>query len=70
MNRTFLNFEATVSSCGRDEYGLDLYQVRLYMNHHVVSHWEVGAREGLLLSGSRARLDEFVAQKVFEMLHH
>lgn len=68
MNRTILNFEATVSSCGRDSLGEDLYQVRLYVNHHVVKHWELGLREGYLLTQDRAHLDRFVAAKLFELL--
>ena len=69
MNRTILNFEATVSSCGRDNSGEDVYQVRLYMNHHIVKHWELGLREGYPLTQDRAHLDEFVAVKLFEMLN-
>lgn len=69
MNRTFLNFEATVNSSGRDDQGQDVYVVRLYVNHHVVAHWELGLREGYLLTQDRAHLDAFVARKMFEMLH-
>lgn len=69
MNRTILNLEATVSSCGRDNFGEDVYQVRLYMNHHVVAHWELGLQDGYLLTQDRAHLDAFVARKMFGMLN-
>lgn len=68
MNRTILNFEATVNSAGWDRLGQDVYQVRLYMNHHIVKHWELGPREGYLLTQDRAHLDEFIAVKMFMML--
>ena len=69
MNRTILNFEATVSSNGLTATGDDSYTVRLYMNHHIVGHWDIGYRDGYLLTQNRAMLDEFVAAKLFEMIN-
>lgn len=69
MNRTILNFEATVSSNGLSFGGADQYTVRLYMNHHIVGYWDLDHREGYLLTQNRAMLDEFVAKKFFDFFH-
>lgn len=69
MNRTIMNFEATVSSNGYNQSGADVYTVRLYMNHHMVKHWDLPLREGYILTQNRAMLDEFVAGKFFEALN-
>lgn len=69
MNRTILNFEATVSSNGSSASGVDVYTVRLYMNHRIIGYWDLGQNEGYLLTQDRAHLDAFVAQKLFAMLH-
>lgn len=68
MNRTILNFEATIHSNGFDAGGSDYFQVRLYVNHHVVKHWDLPPSEGYILTQNKAMLDEFVASKLFEML--
>lgn len=65
MNRTILNFEATVSSNGLLADGSAQYTVRLYANHHIVAYWDLGV-EGYLLTQDRAHLDAFIARKMFE----
>lgn len=69
MNRTILNFEATISSNGLNATGEDHYTVRLYMNHHIVAHWSVSLSDGYLMTQDRAHLDRFVAMKVYGALH-
>lgn len=69
MNRTILNFEATISSNGLKMDGQYEYTVRLYVNHHIVAHWGVSTSDGYLMDQNRARLDAFVARKLFQMLH-
>ena len=68
MNRTILAFDATVNSGGYNDDGGDVYVVRLYVNHHPIASWTLG-QEGYLLTQDRAHLDEFVALKLFAMLH-
>lgn len=65
MNRTILNFDATVSSNGLLADGSAQYTVRLYLNHHIVAYWDLGV-EGYLLTQDRAHLDAFIAQKMFQ----
>jgi hypothetical protein len=69
VNRSIINFEATVCSGGYDTDGDDVYVVRLMANHHVVATWSVGHDPGYLMTQDRAHLDAFVSIKLFELLH-
>lgn len=69
MNRTILNLEAVVFSQGYAEDGETAYTVQLMVNHHVVAWWNVGLKEGYLMSQDRGHLEQFVAAKMFGTLH-
>lgn len=69
MNRSILNFEATVHTNGRATSGEDVYVVQLWVNHHVVRSWYLDTASGYVLTQDRASLDRFVAAKMFEMLN-
>lgn len=69
MNRTILNLEAVVFSQGLLASGEDAYTVQLLLNHHPVMSWSVGLKDGYLMSQDRARLEAYVAMRMFSMLH-
>lgn len=66
--RTTLTVEAVLVQTGTDSLGMDVWEVQLMVNHHVVYRWEIGERDAWALKNN-GNLESFVAAKIFGMLH-
>lgn len=66
--RTALTVEAVLVQTGTDMDGMDMWEVQLMVNHHIVYRWQMGEQDAWVLQ-SNGRLESFVAAKIFGMLH-